>query len=214
MRAFLLSDSVVAKMACTLGLTLFLCTQIFSHAADVSENPAHKLTGLESAPTWADLSLAQKKALLPLENLWPTLEVNRKRKWLAVAQNFVNMNEASQALAQERMREWAALSPLQRTQARLNFAQTKQLSGDEKLAKWEAYQALSEDEKQKLPSSRQTPPKGAALTAKPVSQDKLTSTPVKKDGQGTSPRIDTGQLNPFTLLPANLQASNRPYAVQ
>ena len=197
-----------------LCFTLFVCTPIFSHAADVSEKPAHKLTALESSPTWADLSLAQRKALLPLENLWPTLEINRKRKWLAVAQNFVNMNEASQALAQERMREWAALSPLQRTQARLNFAQTNQLSSDEKLAKWEAFQALSEDEKQKLPSSRQTPTKGAAPSAKPISLDKLTSTPVKKDGQGTSPRIDTGQLNPFTLLPANLQASSRPYAVQ
>jgi hypothetical protein len=214
MRAFPYLNLVFAKISFTFGLTLSLCAPIYSHAADVSEKPAHKLTAVESSPTWADLSLAQKKALLPLENLWPTLEINRKRKWLAVAQNFVNMNEASQALAQERMREWAALSPLQRTQARLNFAQTKQLSGDEKLAKWEAYQALSEDEKQKLPSSRQTPPKGAAPTAKPVSQDKLTSTPVKKDGQGTSPRIDTGQLNPFTLLPANLQASNRPYAVQ
>jgi hypothetical protein len=214
MRAFLFSNLVIAKIGFALGLTLSLWTPIDSYAADVSEKPAHKLTAVESSPTWADLSLAQKKALLPLENLWPTLEINRKRKWLAVAQNFVNMNEASQALAQERMREWAALSPLQRTQARLNFAQTKQLSSDEKLAKWEAFQALSEDEKQKLPSSRQTTPKGAALTAKPISQDKLTSTPVKKDGQGTSPRIDTGQLNPFTLLPANLQASNRPYAVQ
>lgn len=214
MRAFPFLASFFAMIGSALCFSLFVCTPIFSHAADVSEKPAHKLTALESSPTWADLSLAQKKALLPLENLWPTLEINRKRKWLAVAQNFVNMNEASQALAQERMREWAALSPLQRTQARLNFAQTKQLSSDEKLAKWEAFQALSEDEKQKLPSSRQTPAKGAALTAKPISLDKLTSTPVKKDGQGTSPRIDTGQLNPFTLLPANLQASSRPYAVQ
>ena len=112
------------------------------------------------------------------------------------------------------MREWAALSPLQRSQARLNFAQTKQLSPDEKMAKWEAYQALNDEEKQKLPSSRLPSPKGAALAVKPISAAKLTMPPTKKEGQSSSPRIDTGQLNPFTLLPANLPATNRPTAVQ
>jgi len=112
------------------------------------------------------------------------------------------------------MREWAALSPLQRSQARLNFAQTKQLSPDEKLAKWEAYQALNPEEKQKLPSSRMPSPKGAALAVKPMSPEKLTTPPVKKEGQSSSPRIDTSQLNPFTLLPANVQVTTRPAVVQ
>jgi hypothetical protein len=156
-----------------------------------------------------------KKALQPLENLWPSLEVNRKRKWLVIAQNFSDMSESSQLLAQERMREWAALSPLQRSQARLNFAQTKQLSPDEKLAKWEAYQALNEEEKQKLPSSSRLPAtKGAALAVKPISPAKLTTPPVKKEGQSSSPRIDTSQLNPFTLLPAHIQVTTRPPVVQ
>ena len=160
------------------------------------------------------MSEAQQKALLPLKTLWPTLEVNRKRKWLVIAQNFPDLTESSQLLAQERMREWAALSPLQRSQARLNFAQTKQLSPDEKLAKWEAYQALNSEEKQKLPSSRLPSPKGAALAVKPMSPEKLTTPPVKKEGQSSSPRIDTSQLNPFTLLPANVQVTTRPAVVQ
>ena len=149
-----------------------------------------------------------------MKTLWPTLEVNRKRKWLVIAQNFPDLTESSQLLAQERMREWAALSPLQRSQARLNFAQTKQLSPDEKLAKWEAYQALNPEEKQKLPSSRLPSPKGAALAVKPMSPAKLTTPPVKKEGQSSSPRIDTSQLNPFTLLPANVQVTTRPAVVQ
>ena len=44
-----------------------------------------------------------------------------------------------------RMNEWVAMSPQDRAAARLNFAKTKELSkqltADEKKAKWETYQA-------------------------------------------------------------------------
>ena len=204
--------SVKSWMICTLLMFSFVFPS--AHAADPVERAENKLNSLETLPRWSELSDAQQKALLPLKTLWPTLEVNRKRKWLVIAQNFPDLTESSQLLAQERMREWAALSPLQRSQARLNFAQTKQLSPDEKLAKWEAYQALNPEEKQKLPSSRLPSPKGAALAVKPISPAKLTTPPVKKEGQSSSPRIDTSQLNPFTLLPANAQVTTRPAVVQ
>lgn len=197
-----------------LGLLGFLGLTGLSQAADTNLKTDVKSVSIDNYPRWAELTEAQKRALSPLENLWPTLEANRKRKWLAIAQNFADLSESSQALAQERMREWAALSPLERTQARLNFAKTQQLSSDEKLAKWEAFQALSDEDKQKIPSSGQIPPKGAALAVKPMAANKLANTPVKKEGQATTPRIDTGQLNPFTLLPAHLQATPRPLAVQ
>lgn len=199
-------------MACT--LVMFCCVLTHAGAADTVDKAEKKLNSLDTSPRWAELSPSQQKALLPLQTLWPTLDVNRKRKWLVIAQNFSDLSESSQILAQERMREWAALSPLQRSQARLNFAHTKQLSPDEKLAKWEAYQALNPEEKQKLPSSRLPSPKGAALAVKPISPAKLTALPVKKEGQNSSPRIDTSQLNPFTLLPANIQVTNRPPVVQ
>ena len=198
----------------TCALLMFSFVFASAHAADPIERAENKLNSLETLPRWSELSEAQQIALLPLQTLWPTLEVNRKRKWLVIAQNFPDLSESSQLLAQERMREWAALSPLQRSQARLNFAQTKQLSPDEKLAKWEAYQALNPEEKQKLPSSRLPSPKGAALAVKPMSPEKLTTPPVKKEGQSSSPRIDTSQLNPFTLLPANVQVTTRPSVVQ
>lgn len=204
--------SVKSWMICILLTFSFVFPS--AHAADPVERAENKLNSLETLPRWSELSEAQQKALLPLKTLWPTLEVNRKRKWLVIAQNFPDLTESSQLLAQERMREWAALSPLQRSQARLNFAQTKQLSPDEKLAKWEAYQALNPEEKQKLPSSRLPSPKGAALAVKPMSPAKLTTPPVKKEGQSSSPRIDTSQLNPFTLLPANAQVTTRPAVVQ
>jgi hypothetical protein len=183
-------------------------------AEELNPKPFYTLVALETSPRWSELNDAQKKALMPLQNLWPSLEANRKRKWLAIAQNFADMNESSQILAQERMREWAALTPLQRSQARLSFAQIQQLSSDEKLAKWEAYQSLNDEEKQKIPSSKPLSLKGGALAVKPISPEKLTLTPVKKEGQTFSPRIDTSQLNPFTLLPAYLLTKTRPSSVE
>lgn len=142
----------------------------------------------EASPPWAELNAEQKVILQPLQNLWPTLEENRKRKWLAIAKNFPNLSPQAQATAQERMREWAALTPAQRYQARLHFAQAQQWSTDEKLAKWEAYQALNEEEKNKLSQSKPAWSKGAAMVARPIAPEKLTATPVTKKRGKKNPR--------------------------
>ena len=135
------------------------------------------------------------------------LEENRKRKWLAIAKNFPNLSAQAQVVAQERMRDWAALTPAQRYQARLHFAQSQQLSTDEKVAKWEAYQSLNEEEKNKLSQSQPAWSKGAAMAVRPVSPEKITVTPVaKKEGQEKPPRIETAEVNPQTLLPIKKRA--------
>jgi hypothetical protein len=165
-----------------------------ANSSNKSTNSFH-----EAGPKWAELNAEQKLILEPLQNLWPTLEENRKRKWLAIAKNFPTLSPQAQATAQERMRQWAALTPAQRYQARLHFAQAQQLSTDEKLAKWEAYQSLNDEEKNKLAWS-----KGAAMVARPVAPEKLTATPLsKKEGQVKPPRIETAQaqVDPLTLLP-------------
>ena len=97
----------------------------------------------ETGPKWSELSQTQQAILAPLQHLWSGMEENRKRKWLAIVKNWPALTPQAQATAQERMKEWAALSPAQRAQARLNFAQSQQLSTDEKKAKWEAFQTSS-----------------------------------------------------------------------
>jgi len=159
------------------------------------------LTAVEAGPRWSELSPTQQQILQPIEHLWPSLEDYRKRKWLAIAKNFPNLSPESQAIAQERMRQWVALSPSQRAQARLNFAQSQELSTDEKKAKWEAFQSLNEDEKQKLSDKKPGLPKGAATAPKPIPPEKLTSTPKPKEGQEKAPRIETADVHPQTLLP-------------
>ena len=80
-----------------------------------------------------------------------------------------------------RMNEWVDMSPQQRAAARLNFAKTKELSKqltpDEKKAKWETYQALSPEEKAKLAAKATPKPTGAATAVKPVPTQKLAVTP-------------------------------------
>ena len=103
------------------------------------------------------------------------------------------------------MREWAALSSQQRAQARLNFADAKQLPQDERRTKWEAYQALSAEEKQKLAAQKPIAKVGAALAPKPVSADKL-AMPPSATGNKALPRIASDQAAPTTLLPNTVAA--------
>jgi hypothetical protein len=81
----------------------------------------------------------------------------------------------------DRMRDWVALSPQERAQARLNFAKTaevaRELSAAEKLAKWQAYQALSPEQKQKLAEQAKGRSQGAATAVQPVPTQKLAVLP-------------------------------------
>lgn len=194
--------SVESTTSLFLGLVVLLHTPAWSQtSAQASpENKVRSIKSPEAGPKWSELSDDQQQTLMPLQQLWPDLEENRKRKWLAIAKTFSTMNPQAQATAQERMREWAALTPAQRSQARLNFAQTQKLSSDEKLAKWEAYQSLNEEEKQYLLKSKAELPKGAATSPKPISPEKLTALPSAKDGQDKAAKIETAEVDPHTLL--------------
>ena len=134
-----------------------------------------------SAPSakqeWALLTPAQQLALQPLAKSWASLSNGQKRKWLEISLNYPSLSADDKAKMHSRMTDWAALSPRARAEARLNFASTqelsKQLSTQEKQAKWQAYQALSSEEKRKLAESGVRPPVGAALPARPVPEKKL-----------------------------------------
>ncbi len=156
-----------------------------------------------SKPAWQDLTPAQKASLKPLAANWNTLRESQKRKWIAIAANYPSLAPTEQAKLHTRMTDWVALSQQQRTQARLNFAQSKQLDQNEKTATWQAYQALSPEEKQKLAVSAAPKPAGAAAATKPVPPQKLTAVPVTRQIPKQTPRIATADsaLDRNTLLP-------------
>lgn len=192
--------SINATLAAQLilsGVVLLASEQAFAQTiAPVTAKAAPSLPG---RPLWMDLSESQQQALAPLAQQWPTMNEPHKRKWLAISQNFSQLSSDEQATVQGRMRDWAALSPQQRTAARLNYADAKQLLQDDKKAKWEAYQALSPEAKQKLAAQQSLPVMGAAPAVKPVPTAKLATTPVASPNKAL-PRIATDQVAPSTLL--------------
>jgi hypothetical protein len=130
-------------------------------------------------PAWADLSPLQKQSLKPLNQSWDTaISEAQKRKWLEISKNYSQLSPDDQVKLHSRMNEWITLSPQQRTEARLNFAKTqelsKQLSSEEKNAQWQNYQALSAEEKQKLAAKAKADRHiGAAPAVRPVAPQKL-----------------------------------------
>lgn len=159
--------------------------------------------GTLTKPEWQDLTPAQQLSLQPLAVSWKTLEETSKRKWIALAANYPNLTPAEQLKLHSRMTEWVSLSPKQRDQARLNFARSKQHTPTQKAATWQAYQALSPEEKKKLASSATPKPVGAAAAAKPVPPQKLATVPVTRHTPKQMPRTAaaTRGVNRNTLLP-------------
>jgi len=173
-----------------------------------------------SKPTWAELSPMQQQALAPLAASWnTTISEAQKRKWLEISKNYPSLPPEGQANLHSRMNEWVTLNPQQRAQARLNFGKTKELSKqltpEEKKAKWEAYQALSPEEKQKLAAKASPKPTGAATAVKPVAPQKLAPVPPHpvKASSKPAPKIGTSQA-PATAAPAAVPASSPSPAPQ
>jgi hypothetical protein len=151
-------------------------------------------------PTWRELNPAQQQALSPLATHWDRLSEERKRKWLVISKNFSSLSAAEQVKLHRRMNEWITLSQQQRIQARQNFSEIKKLSPEQKASEWEAYQALSADEKRKL--ATQAPPKPAGLAAgRPGVQPKLTSVP-RRASPARARLADIGTTPPYRSLEA------------
>ena len=132
-----------------------------------------------SRPIWAQLTVQQQIALRPLSEVWDPLSEAQKRKWLEVSKSYPSLTDEEQSRMHSRMVDWVAMSPQQRAQARLNFAKTRELatdlSADEKKAKWQSYQALTAEEKQRLAEKAAPKPAGAATAVTPVAPQKLTA---------------------------------------
>ena len=156
---------------------------------------------------WAELNAEQKTALRPLAALWPKLPPEHQRKWIALAHNFERMAPDEQDTLQSRMAEWARLTPAQRTRARLGFGEVRQLPADEKRAKWEEYQALPAEERDRLAREQPRPPAGAAPALRPVSPSRILrpAVPASAPNPGAlalpNPARPGVQVDRNTLLP-------------
>jgi len=109
----------------------------------VTQPPAAK-------PLWHDLTTTQQQILAPLATDWDKLNAVRKKKWLVLTDKFPSMKPAEQKRIQERMHDWAKLTPAQRRAVRESYVRSQKMNRDQKSEKWQQYQNLSEDQKKKL----------------------------------------------------------------
>jgi len=147
---------------------------------------------------WLQLTPMQRQALAPLGAQWSALTAQQQNKWLTISKNFTQLPVADQVTMHSRMADWVDLSPQQRNLARLNFNQIQTLPKEDKKAKWEAYQALSEEEKRSLVAGTASPAKSAAPTAKPVEAYRQVQTPIRTSS-GSVPQA--AAIDRKTLLP-------------
>lgn len=198
-----LSSSASCALAQTVAATPVLAQPSAKAAGNAT--PAKSASVLKVSPkaAWQDLTPAQQLSLKPLAANWSTLGEGQQRKWIAIAKSYPTLAPAEQVKLHSRMTDWVSLSPQQRDQARLNFAQSKQLEPTQKADKWQAYQSLSPQEKQKLAIAAPSKPSGAAAAAKPVAPQKLAVVPVTRQTPKQTPRISAANqaVNRTTLLP-------------
>jgi hypothetical protein len=173
-------------------------------ANPLPDSPPHNKSVAADA-SWLNLTDAQKKALAPLAPHWSQISPGQKNKWVAMSKNFDNLSAKEQATLHERMADWASLSPQQRAQARLTFNETKNIAADEKKTHWEAYQALSAEEKKKLAAQQKTGIQGAATASQAPPPNKVMrlpgkSTPTSEPGKSTPAVV----IDKKTLLPTTV----------
>jgi hypothetical protein len=150
-------------------------------ASPNTSQAAIKAPGDAKPSTWNTLGPTERQALAPLAGSWDSIPPSQQRKWRELSRNFSSLPASEQDKMQQRMREWAALSPQERARARLNFGKTaevaRELTPAEKLAKWQAYQALPAEQRQKLADQAKAKSQGAAPAAQPVPTQKLAVVP-------------------------------------
>jgi hypothetical protein len=153
---------------------VFALALILAAAVPAQPQPSPvKRPPIESpGPSWQALTAQQRATLAPLQNDWASIDGPRKAKWLDIAARYPKLPPSEQQRLQARMTEWARMTPSERARARLNYQEVKQLPNQERQDRWQAYQALPEDQRQALASRGKggAQPKAAPSGAKPAPQ--------------------------------------------
>ena len=156
-----------------------------------ADPPTTAILGTPPQPGWSLLSTQQKIILAPLAGDWDQMENIRRKKWLGIAERFPKMTAEEQTRVQERMREWASLTPAQRAKVRDSYKEFNQLDSEKRLAvkkKWEAYSSLSEDEKVRVRQVKPATPAQPAISSPPEAS---TATVVGTTTAAAAPSTET-----------------------
>lgn len=160
-------------------------------------------------PNWDQLTPEQRSVLKPLANDWPAMENYRRKKWIGIAQRYSAMSVEEKLRVDQRMKDWANLTPEQRRQARANYKSLKQVPTDHKQdikRKWEEYSQLPIEQREQLkaeaarkPSVKPLAPLVQSMPQKPV------TTPVAGEPPKTSvPPAPTGVAAVVAPIPKSV----------
>ncbi len=202
--------ATLQKLGC--GLVLAVCAL---HATAQTSTNATITPPAAASGSWQQLSAPQKQALAPLATQWGSLTPQQQSKWLAISQNFAQLSASEKVTMHTRMADWVALSPQQRNQARFNYNAVQSLPKEDKKAKWEAYQALSAEDKRLLSVGTAAPAKSAATISKPPETVRLVAPQARTIDSAkdiTRPAASAQPLDRKTLLPKPKSAEHAPPA--
>jgi hypothetical protein len=160
-------------------------------------------------PKWAELSAFQQETLAPLQGAWNTMPAAKKRSWLALTEKMPAMTPSDRAAAQQRIREWASLSPEQRRMARDNYRLAKSLDRDERLATWESYQQMTPEQRSVLRANGWTSNTAARHAGAPTGLAKEAARPLAS-AQQPKPGASVKAARPGA--PAGQPADGAPVA--
>lgn len=132
---------------------------------------------------WTSLTPAQREVLAPLQAEWSGIDAPRQQKWLEVARRFPGLPAAERERIQQRMADWARLSPTERGRARVQFLEAQQISPEDRQARWEAYRALPPEQREALAQKAQ-----ARRAARPASAPEPRATEVAAKRNMVSPQ--------------------------
>ena len=166
--------------------------------ATAASSPASRAAS--TGPSWSRLTPQQRSALLPLERDWSSIDAPRKTKWLEVAARFPAMPAADQKRVQERMAEWARMTPSERGRARLSFQESKQFSPEQKQAHWEAYQALPDNERRALADRNQPSAVDKPASAASTKQSRVASAASTSGTKAVTPTLTQAKPGATTSL--------------
>ena len=142
--------ALIFSAVCFFAATGFAFAQPPAAAAKAAPASAPTRPAVNEGVPWSSLTAGQRQALAPLERDWSNIDTERRTKWLEIANRLPSMPADERQRIQARMTEWARLTPDERGRARLSFQEAKQLSPQERQARWEAYQALPEEDRKAL----------------------------------------------------------------
>jgi hypothetical protein len=101
-------------------------------------------------PAWQTLTAGQRTILAPLQDDWPNITPYQKDKWVELAGRYPTLSKTEQERIRERMADWSRMTAAERGKTRLNFQNATQTPPTDRQARWEAYQALPPEERQRL----------------------------------------------------------------